>query len=362
VILFILLSVDIDEKIHWWNVINEAGSDDNETSPFNLRDSFWYRKLGPDFIKYAFIFAHEADPDVQLYYNEYNIEKGGIKANGILALISWLESEGVSIDGIGMQWHISVSEVITPGDEHYQIARQFIDLNISLTISELDVAINTKGAFPLDRNDLQKQAIIYRSLLQYVFHFFPRIPAVTTWGFTDRYSWLPEESNYTLGVGLPLDCHYQPKPAYWELLEEFARVLVNGIYRLSPQSQPDNCLGTYDNGTTVGVQIYSGNCNNTNQQWNVTWLGDGTYRFSPQNAINSTLYAYNATTPIGEVGISNWTGDFNQEWALNLQGNNTYRIGPRTAWWRVLAVDTTSNIVISNYTNDDSQQWILTIV
>jgi endo-1,4-beta-xylanase len=133
-----------------------------------------------DFIKYAFIFAHEADPDVKLYYNEYNIEKGGVKANGILALISWLKSEGVSIDGIGMQWHINTSEVITPNDEHYQIAQRFIDLNISLTISELDVAIKMKGAFPLDPNDLQKQAIIYRSLLQYIFHFSPRIPAMTT--------------------------------------------------------------------------------------------------------------------------------------------------------------------------------------
>jgi hypothetical protein len=94
----------------------------------------------------------------------------------------------------------------------------------------------------------------------------------------------------------------------------------------------------------------------------VTWLGDGTYRFSPQNAVNSTLYAYNVTTFIDEVGIYNWTGDFNQEWAFNLQGNRTYRIGPRTAWWRVLAVDTTSNIVISNYTMDDSQEWILTLV
>ncbi len=161
-------------KIHWWNVINEAVSDYNETSSYNLSDSFWYRKLDADFIKYAFIFAHEADPDVQLYYNEYNIEKGGLKAHSTLALISWLKSEGISIDGIGIQWHISVSEVITPGDEPYQIAQRFIDLNINLTISELDVAIQTQRAFPLDPNDLQKQAIIYRYLLQYVFHIIQR--------------------------------------------------------------------------------------------------------------------------------------------------------------------------------------------
>jgi endo-1,4-beta-xylanase len=55
-------------------VINEAISDYNETRAYNLRDSFWYRKLGQDFIKYAFIFAHEADPRAKLFYNEYHIE------------------------------------------------------------------------------------------------------------------------------------------------------------------------------------------------------------------------------------------------------------------------------------------------
>lgn len=146
-------------KIHCWNVINEAGSDHNETSPYNLGDSFWYRKLGPDFIKYAFIFAREADPDVKLYYNEYNIEKGGVKANGLLALISWLKSEGVSVDGVGMQWHITVSEVITPGDDHYQIAQQFIDLNISLTISELDK---------------QRSIVLFYNMFFISHHTFPR--------------------------------------------------------------------------------------------------------------------------------------------------------------------------------------------
>jgi hypothetical protein len=52
----------------------------------------------------------------------------------------------------------------------------------------------------------------------------------------------------------------------------------------------------------------------------------------------------------------NWTGDFNQEWIISSQENNTFLIAPRNAWWRVLAVDKTSNIVIMNYTKDASQQ------
>jgi len=349
-------------KIEWWDVINEAISDDNETRPFNLRDSFWYRKLGPDFIKYAFTFAHEADPSVKLFYNEYNIEHGGLKTNRTIAFISWLKSEGIPISGLGIQWHIDTSVVITPGDEHYQIAQQFLDLNITLTISELDVAVALKDGFPVDPDAIQKQAVIYRSLLQYVLYFFPKIPAMISWGYTDRYSWIPLASNNTRGDSLPLGCQYQPKIAYWELQEGLARVLVNGIYKISPKSQPNQCLGIYYNSTTSSVQLYSGTCNNTNEKWNVTWLRDGTYRFSPESASNSALNVYNATAPVGRVAIYNWTGNFNQEWVITSQGNNTYRFGPRTAWWRVLGVDETSNIVIMNDIMDGSQQWIFTTV
>jgi endo-1,4-beta-xylanase len=349
-------------KVESWIVINEAISDYNETRPFNLRDSFWYRKLGTDFILYAFRFVREADPTTNLLYNEYAIESGGLKANRTLAFISWLQSQGIPIHGMGMQWHINIAEVVTPGDAHYQIAQRFIDLNISLIISELDVAIPMNAGHPIDPDALEKQATIYRSLLQYALYFYPKIPAMITWGFTDRYSWIPKSKDYTLGLGLPLDCQYQPKPAYWQLQEELGRVVVDGIYRLSPQSQPDKCLGTYGNSTNSTVQLYSGECNNPNEKWNVTWQGDGTYRFSPQSASNSALTTYNATAPVGDVATSNWTGDFDQEWVITLQENNTFGVEPRNAYWRALAVDKTSNIVIVNNIMDASQHWILTTV
>ncbi|UJR18153.1 hypothetical protein I4U23_005053 [Adineta vaga] len=346
-------------KIQWWDVVNELISSYNNTRPFNIADSFWYRKLGIDFVKYAYIFAHEADPDAKLYYNDDRIQKGGFRTDRVLDVIDWLKSENVTIHGIGIQWHINISEVVTPGDAHYRTAQQIIDRNLDLMVTELDIAIPMVDHHPIDPNDIQKQAVLYRSILDYVLHFNPRTPALLTWGFTDRYSWIPEYYNYTEGFALPLDANYQPKPAYWQMQEDLARILSNGVYRLSPRSQLNSCLGLADNSTRSKVQLYQDTCNNTNQQWNITWLNDGTYRFSPHSVNNSALNSNNVTASIGTVTTYDWTGSFDQEWVISHQENATYRIGPRNAWQRVLAVDQTSNIVIMNYTKDEGQYWII---
>jgi endo-1,4-beta-xylanase len=347
-------------KIPWWDVVNEAIDDMNNTNPFNLRNSFWLRKLGPDFMKYAFTFAHEADPDVQLYYNEYGIETLGLKGNRTLELLIWLRSQGVTVHGVGLQWHIYVGKNITPGDEHYQSVQQFVDQGFDFMVTELDIALPMKDGKPLYPTDVARQGRVYRSLLQYVLHFFPKCPAMLTWGFTDHYSWIPEFSNYTAGDALPLDSFYQPKPAYWQMQEELARVLTDGIYRLSPQSQPNKCLGTSDNSTSSSVQLYSGECNNANEKWNITWLGDGTYRLSPMSNNNRALGAYNTTATVGGVQMYDWSGDVTQEWVFSSQGQNTFRVGPRTAWLRVIAVYGTVNISIIDYSSSGGQNWILT--
>jgi len=350
-------------KIPWWDVVNEAIDDNNNTNPYNLRDCFWLRKLGPDFMKYAFTFAHEADPTVQLYYNEYGIETVGLKATRTINLLNWLRSEGVTVNAIGLQWHIPVSATVSPGDGHYQSAQQFIDNRYDIMVTELDVAIPTSGGYPVNSQDLQIQGLIYRAVLEYVLHFSPNCKAMLTWDFTDRYSWLPINYNYTKGDGLPLDWMYLPKAAYWQMQEVMARIVDDGFYRLSPQSQPDKCLGTSQNTTSSDVQLYSGDCNNAYQKWNITWLGDGTYRFSSQSNNNHVLGAYNTTTSVGGVQTYNWTGDFNQEWAFSTQGSNTYRIVPRTAWWRVMTVYGTSNTInIIDVIDTGHQNWILTKV
>ena len=348
-------------KVLCWDVINEAIDDSTNTNPFNIKNSFWLRKLGPDFLKYAFIFAHDADPDVKLYYNEYGIESIGIKANRTLALINWLRSEGAIVDGVGLQWHIDVSTTITPGDNHYQSAQQFIDNGLDIMVTEFDVAVPTIGGYPNNSQDLETQANVYESMLNYVLHFTPHCKAMLTWGFTDRYSWIPSFHQDKAGAALPLDWMYLPKAAYWKMLDIMTHILPDGIYRLSPAEEPQKCLGISPNSTSNDVQLYSDGCNNAYEKWNITWLGDGTYRFSSMVDQHHVLSAYNTTASVGGVRTSQWTGDVNQEWAFSARGNNTYCIVIRTAWWRVMSVYGTSDqIGIVDPSGSGSQNWILT--
>ncbi len=350
-------------KILCWDVINEAIDDQNNTNPLNIKNSFWLRKLGVDYLKYAFQFAHEADPDVQLYYNEYLIETVGLKATRTINLINWLRSQGAIVHGVGLQYHINVSTTITPGDGHYQSAQQFIDNRLDIMVTELDVAIPTNGGYPVNPQDLQTQGVIYQSMLELVLHFSPNCKAMLTWGFTDRYSWIPGYHHDTEGAALPLDWLYLPKPAYWQMLDVMTDVLDDGIYRLSPQSEPNKCLGTSQNTTSNDVELYSDDCNNAYEKWNITWQGDGTYRFSSESNNNRVLGAYNTTATVGGVQTYNWTSDVNQEWAFSAQGNNIYRVVPRTAWWRVMTVyGTSDSIGIVDPGSIPSHSWILTKV
>ncbi|UJR11124.1 hypothetical protein I4U23_015306 [Adineta vaga] len=296
-----------------------------------------------DFVKYAFQFAHEADPDAQLYYNDYGIEAGGWKADKALEVVRWLKSEGVPIHGFGMQWHINISR------------------NVRFMVTELDIAVPMRDGLPINPDDIQKQATLFRSILQYTLHFSSQSPIFGTWGFTDRYNWLPAASNYTKGNALLLDKNYQPKPSYWQVQEELARVLLDGIYRITPKTQVDKCLGTSMNSTSRSIKLFTGNCNNLNQKWNVTWLVDGTYRLTTRNEIDRALSVNNVTSPNAPVQTTKWIGATNQGWVLTNFGNNLFSIVPRTAWQRPLSMYQTSNIGIVNDTNNNLQSWLFTL-
>ena len=86
-------------RINGWDIINEALEEDG-----TLRQTLWLKIIGEDYIAKAFQFAHEADPQAELYYNDYNLENEA-KLKGALDLLRKLQAQGVPIAGVGIQGH-----------------------------------------------------------------------------------------------------------------------------------------------------------------------------------------------------------------------------------------------------------------
>jgi endo-1,4-beta-xylanase len=217
-------------KIAMWDVANEAIDDRPNNRPFNLRDSLWFRKLGPDFLLLAFKWAHEADPRAELYYNEYSVEWGGTKAEHLLDLVRWLKEHGAPITGVGLQYHIDYHTVVAPGDGRYQLVQTLDKMRLAFMITELDVSIPVNrlprtdphyGAEPKNPADLEAQAKVYADVFRLATSS-RNCHGVNVWGFTDRHSWIPQ---YQPGSGAAtlFDADYNPKPAYAAVRDVLAK-------------------------------------------------------------------------------------------------------------------------------------------
>jgi endo-1,4-beta-xylanase len=213
-------------RIKGWDVVNEALNDDG-----TLRQSPWMNIIGKDYIRKAFEFAHQADPQTELYYNDYDLELKA-KREGALRLIKELRSEGIPIAAVGLQGHCSLRWP-TLKDEDAAIG-DFAKLGIKVAITELDVdvlpAATSHGADistritvrpelnPYDKGlpDSVQQALAkrYSDLFRVFLKHRNAITRVTFWGVTDRDSWL---NNWPV-VGrtsypLLFDREGHPKPA-----------------------------------------------------------------------------------------------------------------------------------------------------
>ena len=203
-------------RISQWDVVNEALADSGESL---RKDSFWYTAFGPDYIKSAFIWAAESDPEARLYYNDYSIEDMGPKANSVYALVSNLQAEGVPIHGVGLQCHFELGWRST--DDFRSNVRRLEALGLDWQVTECDIRMQLDGAAPTAAQ-LALQAAGYRDLVCYCLEE-ARCRGLVLWGFTDRHSWIPGFRD-GWGAALPLDADYQPKPAY----EAIADVLWKG--------------------------------------------------------------------------------------------------------------------------------------
>jgi endo-1,4-beta-xylanase len=192
-------------RVFAWDVLNEGLSDNG---PGLREEGPWYRSIGPEYVERVYHWAHEADPQALLFYNDFGMDGMSEKADRCYRWIKELMARGVPIHGIGLQYHVQVDKHPTP-TEATQNIRRFNDLGLAVHITELDVWLPKNAS----EADFRLQAAVYRGVFEAALAA-PRCPAVVLWGFTDRYSWVPGISNGTYDRALIFDADYRPKPAY----------------------------------------------------------------------------------------------------------------------------------------------------
>jgi len=208
-------------QVFAWDVVNEAFEEHGK-----LRNSIWYDRPGigagkhTRYIEQAFRWAHAADPDALLFYNDAEAEEINRKSDAIYAMVKKFKRRGVPIDGVGLQMHILHLKP-NIGSIAKNIAR-FTKLGVQVHITEMDVALPVDGAGAVrDPADLSRQAEIYREIAGACLRH-PGCTAIQTWGFTDKYSWIGHFTHGEKGAALLFDRRYRPKPVYEALREALA--------------------------------------------------------------------------------------------------------------------------------------------
>jgi len=200
-------------KVYAWDVVNEAFNDDG-----TIRSTIWYDQpgigfagMGTQYIEQALNWAHAADPNARLFYNDYNIEPLGPKSDAVYAMAQDFKTHGVPLDGIGFQFHIDPSfdnsGTLASVTSNFQ---RFAALGLEIHITELDIRLNDSSAASLNA-----EAKLYGELATICVQQ-PACKVFQTWGFTDKYSWIP---SFYPGKGWALlwDANYQKKSAYFSV-------------------------------------------------------------------------------------------------------------------------------------------------
>ncbi|HUF08997.1 MAG TPA: endo-1,4-beta-xylanase [Rhodothermales bacterium] len=199
-------------RIGKWDVVNEGIADNG-----SMRQSLWFERIGPEYIELAFQWAHEADPDALLYYNDYSAEGSGAKSNAVFNLVSDLKNRGVPIHGVGMQMHVSTDFFPGAADVAGNMQR-LAAAGFLVDITEMDVRI----LLPASSGELAVQGEIYRTMVDVCLDA-PNCMSFTVWGVTDAHSWIPGFFP-GFGAGLLFDENYATKLAYSRI-----RDLLSGL-------------------------------------------------------------------------------------------------------------------------------------
>ena len=225
-------------RIKGWDVVNEAIEDDG-----TYRQSPWYQIIGPEYIELAFRFAHEADPDAELYYNDYSMSNPA-KRETVCQVIRNLKSKGLRIDAVGMQSHNGLT---WPSMADYEASMDaFAACGVKVMITELDLNVlpnpDSFGGAEVSQNfeynermDPYKRGLpvdVEKRINDRWVEFFQlykrhehQISRVCVWGVSDAQSWMNDwPIKGRTAYPLLFDRQYQPKAAVKEIIK---------LYRIS---------------------------------------------------------------------------------------------------------------------------------
>ena len=206
------------DVVYAWDVWNEAIADGGRMVPNPMRESLWWKIFGSDeFIRKAFEYAHEADPDALLFYNDYN-ECEPAKRDRIYDLVKAMKDDGVPIHGIGMQGHYNIWG---PSEAEMEAAvSKFSEIVDHIHVTELDIRLNLEmgGQLRFSRGDAANitadkkllQEAQYASLFRVMRRHADKVDCVTFWNLGDADSWVGVDH-----YPLLFDKNYDRKNAYY---------------------------------------------------------------------------------------------------------------------------------------------------
>ncbi len=214
-------------RVRGWDVVNEAILGSGE-----LRKTKWLEIIGEDYMELAFQFAHEADPDAELYYNDYGMDNPG-RRDAVVKLVKKLQKRGIQIDGIGMQAHYGLGLSL---EEFEKSVSAFAATGLQVMITEFDITVlpfpsqriiadvNKKYKYlekynpytdGLPNEVASQQSFLYEGIFKILLKYEKSVARVTFWGLNDANTW---KNNWPMkgrtDYPLLFDRNNKTKPAF----------------------------------------------------------------------------------------------------------------------------------------------------
>jgi endo-1,4-beta-xylanase len=203
-------------KVYCWDVLNEIISDSASVTKMYMDTDPWFNICGEEYIPKIYQWAHEADPDALLFYNDYSTENP-VKREKIYNMLKKLLAQGVPIHGVGLQAHWNMN--FPTEDQIRESIDKFASLGLKIQFTELDVTTisrrDTSRAFTPEKE--KKQMEFYKMAFKVFREKKDKITGVTFWNISDRGSWLDRGGRKA--YPLLFDTNNQPKKAYWEVVK-----------------------------------------------------------------------------------------------------------------------------------------------